>query len=70
MSESPRYVDRSGQPQDEPQSGVTNFMSWSRLAEILDEEECARGKEQVAGLAITERGLTIYFEKLPAAPKS
>lgn len=40
MSEKPEYFDRMGEPHEKPRSGVTNFMSWRRLARLLDEAEC------------------------------
>lgn len=60
----PLYIDRSGQIQDKPTVAAFNEMSWERLFDLLDEETCARGKERVQGVEITERGLTIYFESL------
>lgn len=65
VSEKPQYLDREGRPAERPAVAVVNTMSWERFFDLFDYELCARGKERVAGIEITERGLTIYFEGIP-----
>ena len=54
-------------PVETQQTGVTNFMSWDRLArESLDS---CYPRENITGITVSDRGLEIRLEPKPVVKK-